>query len=293
MADPRLYSAPALEKGLDILELLARSDGKRSLTTIADELGRSKSEIFRMVAVLVQRGYLDRDPDTDEFALTNHLFDLALRTPRVSDLLSEAVPAMTRLAQETGHSPHLVVLQGGETVVIAAVPGRSDMSFTLRLGYRRPSIDATSGQVIIAFQDDAERQRLIREGLARSRHRSVPPDLIPTLDRIRSQGYELHESRDFVGITDICCPIIGANGSAVASVIVACVQRFGRETHAEAACLMLRGICEGIGNAIGARRGPTGAGIVAARGHHGGRGPGQLRPGPRAARGAARKDSRR
>ena len=254
MADPKLYSAPALEKGLDILELLARADGKRSLTAMAEELGRSKSEIFRMVTVLVQRGYLDRDPETDEFSLTNHLFDIALKTPRVNDLLSEAVPRMTRLAEETGHSPHLVVLQGGETVVIAAVPGRSDMSFTLRLGYRRPSIDATSGQVIIAFQDEPERQRLIKEGVARSGRRTAPPDLIPTLDRIRARDIELHESRDFVGITDICCPIIGESGGAVASIIVACVQRHGRETMVEEASVMLREACEAIGNALGARR---------------------------------------
>jgi DNA-binding IclR family transcriptional regulator len=253
MTEPK-YSAPALEKGLDILELLAGRDGKRSLTAIADELGRSKSEIFRMIAVLVQRGYLGRDPITDEFALTNRLFDIALRTPRVHDLLSEAVPAMTRLAQETGHSPHLVVLQGGETVVVAAVPGRSDMSFTLRLGYRRPAIDATSGQVIIAFQGDTERQRLIKESLARLRMKSPPKDLLPTLDRIRAQGYELHKSRDFVGITDICCPIIGAEGSAVASIIVACVQRYGRKTRAAEASHALREICQVIGDAIGSQR---------------------------------------
>lgn len=256
---PRPYSAPALEKGLDILELMARLGGKRSLTTIAEELRRSKSEIFRMVAVLVERGYLDRDAESDEFFLTNRLFDVALRTPRVADLLSEAVPAMTRLAYDTGHSPHLVVIQDGETVVIAAVPGRSDMSFTLRLGYRRPSIDATSGQVIIAFQAEEDRQNLIREGMARAKMRAVPADLILTLDRIRAKGFELHESRDFEGITDICCPIIGENGSAVAAIIVACVKRYGRETHAEEASVKLIGICREIGEAIGARRSVTNA----------------------------------
>ncbi len=247
MAEPKSYSAPALEKGLDILELLSGRERRRTLTSIAEELGRSKSEIFRMVAVLMQRGYLERDADTDEFALTNRLFELGLHTPRAYDLLSEAVPAMTQLAQDTGHSPHLVVLQGGETVVVAAVSGRSDMSFTLRLGYRRPSIEATSGQVIIAFQTHDERKRLIKEGLARTNLKAVPRGLTPTLDRIRERGYELHESRDFVGITDICCPILGADGSAVASIIVACVKRHGRDIRTAAAAGALREICARIG----------------------------------------------
>jgi len=258
MAEPKSYSAPALEKGLDILELLSGRERRRTLTSIAEELGRSKSEIFRMVAVLMQRGYLERDADTDEFALTNRLFELGLHTPRAYDLLSEAVPAMTQLAQDTGHSPHLVVLQGGETVVVAAVSGRSDMSFTLRLGYRRPSIEATSGQVIIAFQTRDERKRLIKEGLARTNLKAVPRGLISTLNMIRERGYELHESRDFVGITDICCPILGADGSAVASIIVACVKRHGRDTRTAAAAGILREICAMIGRsrspAVASRR---------------------------------------
>ena len=59
------YAAPALEKGLDIIELLSASDHPLTARSIAEQLGRSKSEIFRMVYVLVERGYLLRDPVTD------------------------------------------------------------------------------------------------------------------------------------------------------------------------------------------------------------------------------------
>ena len=58
---PKSYSAPALEKGLDIIELLASMQRPMATREIADQLNRSKSEIFRMVFVLVARGYLRRD----------------------------------------------------------------------------------------------------------------------------------------------------------------------------------------------------------------------------------------
>ena len=55
------YSAPALEKGLDILELLSLcSGGGLSQSEIAEGLGRSKNEIFRMMVVLEERGYIKR-----------------------------------------------------------------------------------------------------------------------------------------------------------------------------------------------------------------------------------------
>ena len=115
------YSAPALEKGLDIVELLAAAPTPLSTRVIAERIGRSKSEIFRMVFVLVQRGYLVRDA-TDELTLTNRLFDLGMRTPRSRQLVEVAVPAMERLGERTGQSAHLVVVNRGETVVVATTP---------------------------------------------------------------------------------------------------------------------------------------------------------------------------
>ena len=47
----RRYSAPALEKGLDILEFLSESREPQSLQQIGDGVGRTKGEIFRMVSV--------------------------------------------------------------------------------------------------------------------------------------------------------------------------------------------------------------------------------------------------
>ena len=56
------YTAPALEKGLDILEHLSRSDAGLTQAEIARVLGRSVSEIFRMLVVLQERGYIALTP---------------------------------------------------------------------------------------------------------------------------------------------------------------------------------------------------------------------------------------
>lgn len=243
------YSAPALEKGLDILELLASRDEPLSLTRIADELGRSKSEIFRMVMVLLERDYLARDPASDDLTLTNRLFSLGLRTPRVRNLVTEAVPVMNALAAETGHSAHLVVLYRGRTVVLASVSGEPDISFTLNLGFNRPAVDATSGQVIVAFQPPEAQQRLIRESLPQAKGRVTEAELRASLDGIRGRGFELHESRDFVGLTDICCPILDRSGHAVASIIITCIKRHGQEARLMDALDALKRACAAISQA--------------------------------------------
>ena len=66
MSDRSRYTAPALEKGLDILELLASRFEPMSQAAIAHALGRTPSEVFRMISVLEQRGYLVRVTRNEE-----------------------------------------------------------------------------------------------------------------------------------------------------------------------------------------------------------------------------------
>ncbi len=220
------YAAPALEKGLDILELLAEAAAPMSMRAMADRLGRSKAEIFRMVVVLVERGYLARDA-ADRLSLTNRLFELGMRTPRPRQLTEIAIPVMERLSEETGQSAHLVVINQGDTVVIATTTGGADLSFALRLGYRRPMLDATSGLLILAFQPESLQRRLITDCALST---GTPVDaaaLMATLQDIRRQGSRVSESRDVVGVTDIGVPLLGPDGRAVASIVVPHLRRHG------------------------------------------------------------------
>src|SRR6476659_10429428 len=130
--DKIAYAAPALEKGLDILELLAEVGEPLSTRTIAERLSRSRSEIFRMVFVLQQRGYLVRDAGTDRLALSRRLFNLGIRTPGGRQLTSIVLPLMERFSEESGLAAHLVVLSRAQTVVIATTSGHLDATGTVR-----------------------------------------------------------------------------------------------------------------------------------------------------------------
>lgn len=232
-ARPPRYAAPALEKGLDILELLADAALPLSTRAVAERLGRSKAEIFRMVVVLVERGYLARDAQ-DRLRLTNRLFELGMRTPRPRQLAEIAVPVMERLSEETAQSAHLVVVNQGETVVIATTTGSADISFALRLGYRRPLLEATSGLLILAFQPTAVQRRMIAEAMVHGPAAIDEAALLATLGAIRDAGSRVSESRDVVGVTDIGVPLLGADGRAIASIVVPHLRRHGTTAPVEA-----------------------------------------------------------
>jgi DNA-binding IclR family transcriptional regulator len=74
------YSAPALEKGLDIIELLSKSSLGFSQAEIAKELKRSVNEIYRMLNILVTRNYIELDLDSDRYKLTFKLITIIFTT---------------------------------------------------------------------------------------------------------------------------------------------------------------------------------------------------------------------
>jgi DNA-binding IclR family transcriptional regulator len=252
MPDDKLsYKAPALEKGLDIVELLAEAGQPMGTRQIAEELGRSKNEIFRMVHVLLRRGYIQRDESGDGLMLSNKLFGLGMQTARARDLVSTAAPIVERFAEEVHQAAHLVVAHRGETVIIAAASGGADMNFSLKLGYRRPLADAHSGLVLMAFQPKMIRERMIAECLTLMPEPPDPSALTAELDAVRKLGAIIHESRDIIGVTDIVCPIVLGDGRAVACVTVAAVSRRSAAPDFEAMLARLKRACAEIASELG------------------------------------------
>jgi DNA-binding IclR family transcriptional regulator len=214
--DELKYKAPALEKGLDILELLARNSVPLTSSQIATTLGRSVSELFRMILALEYRGYIMQV--ADGYALTNKLFTLGIAQGVAKTLLDASLPVMKELSAELGQSCHLVVPSGDQIVVIARQESPMDLGFSVRVGYRRRLIDTNSGALLYGLASTLEQERWLPQltGLANSNELQRFHERVKTAVE---RGYIQHPS-DFVeGVMDFCMPICNRQG-AVAVLIV-------------------------------------------------------------------------
>ncbi|HTL92548.1 MAG TPA: IclR family transcriptional regulator [Steroidobacteraceae bacterium] len=225
MAKTRRYRAPALEKGLEILEFLAPRAQPMKLSEISEGLGRSTSEIFRMMQVLEERRYLTRPPGEEGYALTNRLFLLGMEHPPVKGLVGTAMPIMHRLAAEIEQPCHLAVPSEELIVVIARVESPGDVGFLVRVGHRRPIPQSTSGLVLLAFQPEDIRVRWL-ETLRRRQVRYERKGLDGSLRSILARGYACIPSEVVTGVTDISAPIL-LEGSAIAALTVPFAERRG------------------------------------------------------------------
>src|SRR5215472_16483525 len=122
------YAAPALEKGLDILELLAAASDALTHSEIATRLRRSVPEFFRMLVCLEERGYISRMGPDESYQLTLKLFEIVHHHRPLQRLITQARLLVQRVARENGQSCHLAKLNSGEVVIVkqADGPGKMD-----------------------------------------------------------------------------------------------------------------------------------------------------------------------
>ena len=247
----RAYSTPALEKGLDVLELLARQPDGLTKSQIARELDRTVSEIFRMLICLQRRGYIAQLSE-ERFSLTLKLFKLVQEHPPTERLIADALPLMHRLTHDTLQSCHMGVLEGGKVVFLAQVNAPTNVGFYVKLGSAVDLMEAASGYVLLAHQTADQRERIIKEW-TRETGKKPPADLELHLARIRRAGYEKRASYLVKGILNISFPIFDDRGIAVGALTIPFI-RYTRTLLNEASVTeALRIVANELTEAIGGK----------------------------------------
>ena len=247
-AEDRKYRAPALEKGLDILELLSAQGDAMTPSQMSITLGRSVSELFRMIQVLEFRGYIEQS--SEGYLLTNRLFTLGMTQSPIKSLVDVAMPAMRELAFATIQSCHLVVPSEDQIVVIARIESPGDLGYSVRIGYRRCILDATSGLAFYGWAD-AQTRSLLRDVLVAGFGADRVDAFVALALEATHQDY-VERVSDFVkGVTDLVAPIRGANG-IIATLITPFIEQTPSACSKAETARLLRRTADSISEQMGA-----------------------------------------
>jgi DNA-binding IclR family transcriptional regulator len=212
-----VYSAPALEKGFDIIELLAVAPDGLTSTEIAQRLKRSLSEIFRILVVMERRGWLHKNGDTDRYSVSYHVLEHAFRATPAQGLSVLAAPVMYGLTLATEQSCHLAVISHSSIIIVSQQDSPGHSGFSVRLGDNCNIASSCSGHVLLALSDRPTQEKLL--GAARA----TPAALKKLRDRLKlvaRRGYESKPSSRHVGVHDISYPVFGADGRIRAALTI-------------------------------------------------------------------------
>lgn len=214
-------SVPALDRSLDILEILSAEPFGLTLSQLSDQLDVPKNSVFRITQTLLARGYLARDGDTLAFRLTPKLLRLA--PPRWGSLsLPEASrEAMNLLRDATGETVQLGVQSGQEGVIIDQVEGTRALRIVVDLGLRRSLHNNAPGKLLLAHMPSAQQRKVFAEiklPATTSRTITGKSELEKECERIVACGYSTDYAEADEGVHCIAGPIFDTNQMVVGTI---------------------------------------------------------------------------
>jgi DNA-binding IclR family transcriptional regulator len=159
---------------------------------------------------------------------------------------------MHQVAHETHQSCHMGIIEGAEVTILAQVNAPTSVGFYVKLGSSVELMEASTGYVILAHQDDEHRARTLAEW-QHITGSELPADLQAHLARIQRQGYESRPSYKVRGVTNISYPVFDARGSAIGALTVPYIQHIESIADATQVGASLKKAAREITAAIGGR----------------------------------------
>ncbi|MDX9866731.1 MAG: IclR family transcriptional regulator [Kiritimatiellia bacterium] len=217
------YSAPSLERGLAILECLARHPGGKGQLDLAQALACPVSSVFRLTLAMEKAGYLERDPDTKVFRLTLKMLTLGQQALSETDLVGSGMPEMRALRDQLEDTVLLGVLNGPEVIVLEQALGSHLFRFSVNAGHRIRAYCSAPGKAILAFLPKIQRERVIAQTeFIRFNANTIttPAAFRKELQRVAELGYAIDNGEEYDGIYCVGAPVFDRVGFPLAAVWV-------------------------------------------------------------------------
>ena len=208
------YYIGSLVKGLQVMELLARSE-PMTVTEVSRALGQDRSASNRFLLTLRDLEYV-KDEGGGKYTLTTKLFALAYGSSQRDEIRTIARPHMEALAQRYGHTVNLGRLEGIDIVTIEVVPGTDVIRFDGQIGARDRAHTLAMGKAVLAFRPPNEQKELLRRAkLVSKTHRTLtdPRQLSDHLLQVRQKGYAIDDEEWAVGVRCVAAPLFDASGA--------------------------------------------------------------------------------
>jgi DNA-binding IclR family transcriptional regulator len=211
-----------LHKTLDILETIKATETGFRLADLARKVELPKATVYRILATLEGRGYLDRAPD-GSYRMAKKLFDLQRTVPLEQVLSRVAQPLMERLVGSCKETVNLGLLDAGEVVVINTVESPQAVRMSSKIGNRRYLHSTALGKVMLAGLLDKEVIRLLRlKGTPKLTDETITnkASVLSDVQKVRRQGWALDNQENELEGRCIGAPVMGPDGHVLAALSI-------------------------------------------------------------------------
>jgi len=211
-----------LEKGLAVLELFSSRCPRLTPMAAAKLTGLPRATARRCLRTLEKLGYLSFDGKN--YVLTSRVLRLGHAYFESTQLAKVAQPVLENLAQRTGESASLAILDGADSVFIARAALNASFSGAIGVGVRISAYNTATGRVLLGGLSDDQLAHLMQRAEPRrlTPHSIVDPALLlAAVAQVRKQGYAVCDEEVQLGSRSIAVPVYDGDGTLIAAMSLA------------------------------------------------------------------------
>jgi DNA-binding IclR family transcriptional regulator len=214
------YSVPVVVSTFRILDELAKADGL-GLNEVTQRTGIAKSTVFRILATLIELGYVLRRES--KYSVTNRLATLANDQATSETLRRVALPFMLLLRDEFGETVNLGVLRLDKVEYIEVAPSEYALRFSEKPGFSVQVHASALGKVLLAYATPEVVHSLIggrKLPMLTPNTITDPNQFVLEAQKARHRGYAFDKGETSISATCVAAPILGGADTAIAALSI-------------------------------------------------------------------------
>jgi len=211
-------------KALGLLVLLGDEPRGASAAELSRRAELPFSTTYRLLGSLTRDGFVDYEPDGRRYHLGLRVFQLGQRVSNHHGFAGTSLPILRRVTEETGEATILSVRDGNHHLTVNKVDGPQTFRVTSDPGHLGALHTTSVGKALVAFADDATRNRLLEElPLDPLTERSITDrgDFRAEIEQVRARGYATMDEENELGMRAVAVPVFNSQGHAFASLATA------------------------------------------------------------------------
>jgi IclR family acetate operon transcriptional repressor len=222
----------SVERAVALLEALAAAGGPLGTNELARRTGINASTVSRVLATLLEAGFVEREPGAQRWQLGLRLVHLGNAALARLDLRDLARPLLEQLVRETGETATLSLPAHGEGVTVDFAPSPHSVSSRAEIGRASVAHATAVGKLVLAHTPGA---------LAALAERYTPRTLTTLAEiehavgEVRSAGIAEAAGEREPGLNAIAAPVLADDGRLVAVLGLQGPERFDAAARRAAA----------------------------------------------------------
>ena len=213
----------SLRNALDLLEEFKGDRDELGVTELSNRLNLHKNNIFRLLATLETKGYIEQNQANENYRLGLKSLGLARTFIKQIGLVRPVKPFLKEIVRECHEMAYVGIIRHNSVVCLDVEESRQAVMVTNHVGSKLPIHCTAIGKAQIAFVSEEEFDKL---GILDNMERFTPNtiidkgDFIKHLKEVAKQGYALDNEEYNLGVRCVGVPLRDYTGRVVGGICV-------------------------------------------------------------------------